>query len=293
MRNNILEFTFSFTGNDSNASEIDLYDVSQALIGFQRSVALTTHLVLNDEIITQSPSLKGAKIYALPPETGSWKLTAAIVLTGAYNVATAPNNTPLGHLVYSLYDYVICESLGFHVDYNKSLGELYEKKEGEKSKIPLIKQHKADSLIEKCSTAIKEMHRPIYKTETATSASIIANLSGRTLPINAKLSINSYEFINETFTSNDPVTLEGRISSYNSNTYKGRVYINEIGRPISFELTENVRHESVIRIITASLSANALKMYTDESSIVHFTAFKNESKAGHLKSLNIIDVQTN
>ena len=63
-----VHFTFSFTGNESDKHVIDFYDVSQALIGFQRSIALTTHLVLNDEIITQSPFLKGAKIYAFPPE---------------------------------------------------------------------------------------------------------------------------------------------------------------------------------------------------------------------------------
>ena len=294
MTNKLLELTFSFTGNTANQNIIDLYDVSQALIGFQRSIALTTHLVLNDEIITQSPSLKGANIFALPPEAGSWKINAAVVLTAtaAYNIATTPNNTPLGHLIFSLYDYVISESLGVHVDYNKSLGELYEQAEKDKLKIPLIKQYQADSLIEKCSTAIKEMHRPIYKTETATSASIVANFAGEKIPLKTNLTFGSYEFISETLTSNEAETFTGRIQSYNSNTFKGRVYIAEFGRPVSFELKDNIRNEAVIRIITASLSANALKLYSDSFSTVTFTAFKNESKIGYLKSLNIIYVKT-
>lgn len=75
-----IQFTLSYQGARSDSHEIDLYDVSQALIGLQRSLALTTHLILNKEIITQSPALKGAYIYALPPEEGSWKLTAAIVI---------------------------------------------------------------------------------------------------------------------------------------------------------------------------------------------------------------------
>jgi hypothetical protein len=80
---NALEVTLRFRGQTSDQHAIDLYDVSQALIGFERSLALTTHLILNDEIITQAPALKGAKIFARPPNAGSWELTAAIVVAAA------------------------------------------------------------------------------------------------------------------------------------------------------------------------------------------------------------------
>lgn len=53
-----INFDLSFGGGITDRHQIDFYDVSQALIGFQRSLALTTHLVVNGEIITQSPSLK-------------------------------------------------------------------------------------------------------------------------------------------------------------------------------------------------------------------------------------------
>jgi hypothetical protein len=69
-----IEITLSFNGGAADKNEINFYDVSQALIGFERSLALTTHLVLNGEIITQAPALKGAEILAIPPTEGSWKL---------------------------------------------------------------------------------------------------------------------------------------------------------------------------------------------------------------------------
>ena len=153
-----VEFTLSFNGAESDDHHIDLYDISQALIGFQRSLALTTHLVLNNKIITQSPALKGAKVFAVPAEEGSWNIKgvviASVISGGAYQLTTTPNNTPLGHLIFSAYDYLVKESLGFHVDYNKSLGKLYEEQIAEKADVPKIEQHKMDSLIEKCSTAI-------------------------------------------------------------------------------------------------------------------------------------------
>lgn len=287
-----VRFTFSFTGNDSDNHAIDFYDVSQALIGFQRSIALTTHLVINDEIITQSPSLKGAKIYAFPPEPGSWKVTAAVVVavsTGLYKVGTLPNNTPLGHIVYSLYDYVVSENLGVHVDYNKSLGQLYEEMEAKKIKVPEVRQSQADSLVEKCSHAIKEMHRPIYKTGTAKAGTVVANFDGQNRPLRTKLSIETYEFIHETFTAEEPEEIIGRVSSYNSNTYKGRIYVKEIGRPVAFELSESARHANAVRLITSSLSSNALKEY-DETSLLRCLVYRNTSKSGQLKSFKVVEV---
>lgn len=288
-----VSFTLAFSGAEADQNRIDFYDVSQALIGFQRSIALTTHLVLNNEIITQSPSLKGAKIYALPPEIGSWKMTAAIFIsTGIYTLGTTENNSPIGHIIYSLYDYVISESLGVHMDYNKSLGQLYEEAKEKKAKLPEIKESQADSLIEKCSTAIREMHRPIYKLKTATTGSILGYISGEKTPLRAKLTLESYEFINETRIADRPEKFAGRISSYNSNTFKGRIYISEIGRPVSFELAENARTENEISLITSSLRANALKDYSNKSSTIYCLAFRNTSKSGHLKGLTIIKLSS-
>jgi hypothetical protein len=75
----IANFTLKYSGALADDSRLDFYDVSQALIGFQRSLALTTHLVLTGEIITQAPSLDKAQIFLDTPEPGSWKITAIIV----------------------------------------------------------------------------------------------------------------------------------------------------------------------------------------------------------------------
>jgi hypothetical protein len=290
--NGAVSFTLSYQGNETDRNAIDLYDVSQALIGFQRSLALTTHLVLNDEIITQAPSLKGARIVAVPAEPGSWKLTAWVLAgaTGLYNLGTAQSNSPLGHLVYSLYDYVISESLGFHVDYNKSLGQLYEQAEKDKVKLPMIRQSQADSLIEKAERAIVEIHRPIFKTQSASSASITATINGQKKPLRTVLNLETYEFINETRSADVPNVIEGRVSSYNSNTYKGRIYVAKYGRPVAFEVTQPARSQSAVRLITTSLRYNALKQYSEAGASIHCVAFENTSKSGHLKSLTLTKV---
>jgi hypothetical protein len=284
-----ISFSLTFGGGDADHHHIDLYDVSQALIGFQRSLALTAHLVVNGEIITQAPSLKGARILSTPPEDGSWKVVA-VVLTGAYAVTTAPKDTPLGHIIHSTYDYVVSESLGFHVDYEKSLGQLYEENKAKKLKLPKIEQHQVDSLIEKCTTAITDIHRPIFKTQSATQAVIQSNMGGIPKLVGGRMDFSTFQYIHEVFVSERPETIAGRVSSYNSNTFKGRVYVASEGRPVAFELSDKCRSNQIVQLIVASLSVNAIKEYGNEWSLVYCKVFKNMSRSGHLKSYTIVEV---
>lgn len=122
----MLQVELKFVGNLASQGEIELYDVAQAIIGFQRTLALTTHAVINAEVITQAPSLRGAKILALPPEEGSWKIIAALV-GGIWAGGQASHDSVVGHLLYSAYDYVISESLGVHVNFDESLGQTIER----------------------------------------------------------------------------------------------------------------------------------------------------------------------
>lgn len=288
MKGDLLRVTLSFEGALADKHRVDMYDVSQALIGFQRSLALTTHLVLNQEIITQAPALKGAEIHALPPHEGSWKFNAIIVLSGAYAVTTLDNTSPLGHLVFSLYDYVVSESLGVHVDLNKSLGQLYEEAQRDRQELPEIKQHQADSLIEKCSTAIHEMHRPIFKSRTAEWAHLNATIGGAGIPLRTPLNLDTWAYIHETRTSEAPKLFVGNVSSYNSNTFKGRIYVEEFGRPVTFELSKDLRDQRVVELVTTSLQVNALRMYREGEGVLYFAAFLRTSRSGRLKGLLIV-----
>lgn len=289
-----VQFELSYSGADTVDHEIDLYDVSQALVGFQRSLAITTHLILNGEIITQAPALKGAQIFAFPSEEGSWKIKAGILVLGtaAYHVATAPNNTPLGHLVYSAYDYVISESLGFHVDYDKSLGQLYEESKKNNIELPLVREAQLDSVVEKCSTAITEIHRPIYKNKTAKTARIYANIDNRKIPLNPVFSFESFQYIIEEYTEEEAVIIQGFVSSYNSNTFKGRIYVPVEERPISFELAEHVRGEDSIQLIVDSLRANALRNFEAEPIEIYCKVQRITTKAGHLKKYKVLAVSS-
>jgi hypothetical protein len=286
----VIEISLSFTGGLSDDHEIDLYDGAQALVGFQRSLAITTHLILNGEVITQAPKLKGATILSRPPEDGSWK-TTAVIATTIFTLGTAPKDTPIGHLISSAYDYVVSESLGFHVDYDKSLGQQIEehRRANPDSLVPALRETQFDSVIEKCETALRDLHRPIVFSETAHQGRIIERRGSTEKPIGPPLDWNTWGYIAHTHQTDTPQIFEGWVSSYNMNTFKGRIYINKEGRPIPFQLSEEVRGVVSVGLITSSLTMNARQRLIDTGKR-YFSAFRNETSNGRLKSLLILRI---
>ena len=285
------EITLSYTGNLADTHTIDLYDAARALVGFQRSLALTTHLLLHGEIITQAPSLKGAKIITTAPDEGSWKVTAA-VLVGIWTVGTAPKDSVFGHLLYSAYDLVVKETLGFHVDFDKSLGQQHEAYLASKK----ITKEKVDSLVEKTESAISDMHRPIVGNKTATSAKLFARGdSSGPIQLGPEFTQISYDYISHTVRSPNPSEIVGVVSSYNSNTFKGRIFCFEEKRPIAFELEEIARGRDAINLITSSLRSNAVSRSSrdDVSALatpIKLTCHRLDSATGRLKGLLVTAV---
>jgi hypothetical protein len=288
-----VRFALTFSGAEASSNYIDFYDVADALTGFQRSLALTTHLVLNGENIVQAPALKGARIVLRAPEQGSWKALAVVsmIATGAHVIGTAPKDTIIGNLAISAYDYVISESLGFHVDFDKTLGQQYEElQKGRTEKLPLPPpaQSKMDSLIEKCEPSIREMHRPIYASKSATAAVVEYNFRGEKRKSQA-LTIETFEYIDVTTLDEVPTEMVGRVSSYNMNTFKGRIFTETERRPVPFVLLESARSIDNIGRITRSLHSNVMRRL-DGTADVRITAFRNTSVTGRLKNLVVTEV---
>lgn len=191
--------------------------------------------------------------------------------------------------MYSAYDYIISESLGFHVDYDKTLGELYEEHQEEVDKLPQIKQSQLDSVIEKCEGGIRDMHRPLVFSKTAQEATISCSIHGKSKPIGGKLGIESYDYINYTKKGTELEKIEGFVSSYNSNTYKGRIFIPEVRRPIPFLLGDTAQNIRVVSKITNSLHLNAQDRMRRGSGL-KCDVYKNYSRTGRLKSIIILNI---
>jgi hypothetical protein len=249
------------------------------------------HLALNGEIITQAPALRGAAINVVPPDEGSWKTTATVICTilgGIYKVGTAPQNTPIGNLSRSIYDYVISETLGVHVDYNSTLGQQLEELKKQHPGVTKLTPEKMDSLAEKCEVAIINMHRPIIHSETATSAMITCTDDRVARRVGPPLTRETFEYVTFSERSDLPIQVSGRVSSYNLNTFKGRIFVDDYQRPIPFELATSARDSRSVEYITGSLAANARNR---DSGNITCIAFQEFSRTGRLKKFYIVGVE--
>ncbi len=276
----MVSISLSYAGSLADNNVIDMYDAARGLAGFHRSLALTTHLILHGEIITQAPALRDAQIITTTPEEGSWKVTA-VILGGLWTVATAPKDSVPGHLLFSAYDYVINESLGFHPSFDKALGVQYE----ENMKAKKITQEKIDSLIEKTERSVGDMHRPIVGSQSATRAHLIGidNL-GKRKGLGPEMNQTTYQYLSTTVRERRDVILVGAVSSFNINTFKGRIFVYDEMRPVPFELSEEAQNTETLVHLTSSLRSNAANP-RGRSGTVRLTAERLVSSTGRLKAL--------
>lgn len=282
-----LELEFIFKGNDADDARLSFYDAAQALVGFERTVALTNHLLINGEILTQSPSAKGFQQFILPPQEGSWKAGIGIVFGTALTIGVASKDSALGYLAISALDYVLQQSLGFEVDFDETLAPQI-KRAWEQQQIPqTIDAERFDSLIEKVEPGLRQCHRPIVFSETATNAQVLWRLPKQSGVLDGFFDSETYEYVSQTLRQEDLEDFEGNISSYNVNTYKGRIYIKALQRTVPFEIAPEARSAKALRAIVGSLFENNSKERLFSADVV-LRGFRNESVNGRLKSIYAI-----
>lgn len=285
-----ITFELKFTGAQSDQHVIDMYDSSQAVAGFQRTLALTTHLILNGEVITQAPSLANAQILSFPIQEGSWK-AAAIIVPAAAVLLSAPSDSLPGFLIYSGVQHVIKRASGADINYDD--GPLLEQLEAHRTlNDKKIDISRLDSVIEKCENSIANIHRPIVNSKTANQADINCILGPSPLPTVARLNESTYEYISKTIKSDLENFYRVKVSSYNINTFMGRAYSPDLGvRTIPFTVQENARMPKNVSRIINSLSENAAAK-NDDNGFVFFRCIRRESVSGRLKSVLVAEVLT-
>src|SRR3546814_15598470 len=83
--------------------------------------------------------------------------------------------------------------------------------------------------------------------------------------------------------------LDGIVSSFNLNTFKGRIFSLEDQRPIPFEIMADRREGRIVLDLANSLRENASKS-AREAGLVRVRARKYVSANDRLKSLIVFDV---
>lgn len=293
----ICTLELSYHGGLAENHQLQFYDAAQALWGFERTITLTTHLLLNGKVITQSPSARGFHVLATPPEAGSWKMNAVIGLgttIGAFGLA--PPDTQFGWLAKSAVEYVIQEALGFTPDFDKTLGSQIRSYRGSTDLRSLpedLSQTRFDSVIEKCEGGLRAMHRPIVYSGSAEIAQIGYQIGGSYGRLGGYFDSATNDYISQTVTSEDIEEFCGSISSYNINTFRGRIYFPDQKRTVPFELSPEAQSIRSISRITESLRSNAIAERPRGSNgapDICLMGFRNETSTGRLKKIYVTTI---
>ncbi|GAB5462407.1 DUF7946 domain-containing protein [Hoeflea alexandrii] len=279
------QIDIAFRGSLAESGYVDAYDLARALAGFQRSLALTTHAVINGEIVVQAPALKNADIVFSPFERGSLLATASVIIGGIWMLNNAKKDTPIGHLIFSAYDYVIKSATGAELDYDKPIRRILEEgKSNSPGSSEKLTPELLDGVIERTESSIIDMHRPLIKSETSSSIAIRqSNFPTKEIDLNRE----TFEYLDQSIERPSIEDFHGSISSYNSASFTGRVYVPDLGRTVPLLLSDLCRSPRVVDKITMNLRANALRL---NDNIISFRARVIESQNGRAKRLIVIDL---
>jgi hypothetical protein len=143
-----------------------------------------------------------------------------------------------------------------------------------------------DGVVERAEKSIEEMHRPIVESNSAETGQISYQRRRHDVQI-ANLDVDTFEYISQSIERKTPEKIEGAISSYNINSYTGRIFVPSLGRTVPFLLSESIRNRRQIDRITTSLRANALRLGNET---FEFTAIVMESVSGRVKRYIIFDL---
>src|SRR3546814_1944334 len=110
-----------------------------------------------------------------------------------------------------------------------------------------ITAEKMDSLIEKTESSVADIHRPIAASKSSTSANIVGSDDfGNRHPVGPEMSILTYDYIAASRLEDGIFELDGIVSSFNLNSFKGRIFSLEDQRPIPFEILADRREGRIV-----------------------------------------------
>src|SRR3546814_14585998 len=102
-----------------------------------------------------------------------------------------------------------------------------------------ITAEKMDSLIEKTESSVADIHRPIAASKSSTSANIVGSDDfGNRHPVGQEMSILTYDYIAASRLEDGIFALAGIVSSFNLNTFKGRILRLADQTPMPFEIMD-------------------------------------------------------
>lgn len=224
-----LRIKFQFEHGSADGHVLDAYDAARALTGIARSLNITLHALLNDEVRTQGDTASGVEVFLAPPRRGSF--VYELVMSFSELVATG--------VAYDFIKYAFNEAIGNDAD-EAHTAALQKRIEPTMGALPAALE-----------TALLEAHRPIAQAPEMTLT--VMRPRGQVL---ARFDNQTIRQLQPTFEDLDAPVL-GHVTRYNTISEWGKLYSHDERRVVSFQIVDEL-DMAQRSLITWSLHQNNL-----------------------------------
>lgn len=234
-----LTFNIKFDAGSSQFDGLNMYYGADALSGFAEALSVTTHAILNNNVVTQTPAVKGFKLDFKEAHDGSYVQKVTMEFTDADAVRVIKFLGTKGFI--ELLNFHLASPLGLNPRIESAAAKGWLRTSMDDS----------EKLLDRLVGPLKKIHHPVYG-----QGYKVVLYKSRT----AMLGFNelTFDYLTGSTVEQSVEVIEAAVSRFNARTFTGRIIEAEDADSVSFSPLKAglVKHSRV-------LLANSLKNLTE------------------------------
>lgn len=210
-----ITFNIKFDSGAANYDGLNFYYGSDALGGFAEALSITTHAIVNNNVVKQTPAVKGFKLDFKESHTGSYVQKISLEFTDEEAVRVINHLRPAGFI--ELLTFHLAEPLGLKPKIESLVAKRWFRSSMDDS----------EALLERLKRPLERIHHPVYgqgyQVTLYKSRTPMLGFNERT-----------HDYLTGSEISGNLEVIEAAVSRFNARTLTGRIIEEEDSDSISF-----------------------------------------------------------
>lgn len=192
-----------------------MYYGADALSGFAEALAITTHAIVNNNVVTQTPAVKGFKLDFKEAHEGSYVQKINLEFTDAEAIRVINYLRPKGFI--ELLTFHLASPLGLNPRIESDAAKRWHRTSMDDS----------EKLLDRLGGPLKKIHHPVYG-----QGYKVVLYKNRTTMLG--FNENTFDYLTGSTVSERVEVVEAAVSRFNARTFTGRIIEEEDADSISF-----------------------------------------------------------
>lgn len=210
-----LTFNIKFDSGSNNFDGLNMYYGADALGGFAEAISLTTHAIVNNTVVKQTPAARGFKLDFKESHSGSYLQKISLEFTDEEAIRVVNHLGVKGFMELLIFH--LASPLGLRPAITRNAAIRWHRSDMDDS----------EKLLERLERPLERIHHPVngqgYQITLIKDRTPIIGFNERT-----------YDYLAGSTVSENLETIEAAVSRFNARTFTGRVIEEEDSDSISF-----------------------------------------------------------